>query len=96
MEAYEKAIAPGEQHKLLQKQVGKWNLSLKSWPAPDAPPMESTGTAETKSILGDRYVQTTLTSSMMGKTVLRHRHHRLRQHQEEVRGHLDRLHVDRG
>jgi hypothetical protein len=67
MAAYEKAAEPAEAHKLLQKQVGKWNLSLKSWPAPGAPPMESTGTAETKSLLGDRYVQTEVSSNMMGK-----------------------------
>ena len=67
MAAYEKAAEPAEQHKLLQKQVGKWNLSLKSWPAPGAPAMESTGTAETKSLLGERYVQTQVTSDMMGK-----------------------------
>jgi hypothetical protein len=67
MAAYEKAAEPAEQHKLLQKQVGKWNLSLKSWPAPGAPAMESNGTAETKSLLGDRYVQTQVTSDMMGK-----------------------------
>jgi hypothetical protein len=42
MAAYEKAATPGEQHKLLQKQVGKWNLTLKTWQAPDQPPMEST------------------------------------------------------
>ena len=29
--------------------------------------MESTGTAETKSLLGDRYVQTEVSSNMMGK-----------------------------
>jgi hypothetical protein len=67
MAAYEKAAAPGEQHRQLQKMVGKWNLSLKSWHGPDQPPVESAGTAETKSLLGDRYVQTTINSTMMGK-----------------------------
>jgi hypothetical protein len=67
MAAYEKAAAPGEQHRLLQKQVGKWDVSMKSWPAPNAPAMESTGTAETKSILGDRYIQMSLNSTFMGK-----------------------------
>jgi hypothetical protein len=67
MAEYEKASLPGDQHKLLQKMVGKWNLSLKSWMAPNQPPTESTGTAEVKSLLGDRFVQTTVTSSFMGK-----------------------------
>jgi Protein of unknown function (DUF1579) len=67
MAAYEQAGQPGEQHKQLLKMVGKWNLALKSWMDPKAPPMETTGTAETKALLGDRFVQTTVTSTMMGK-----------------------------
>lgn len=67
MAKYEKAAEPAPEHKQLQKMVGKWNLSMKSWMDPKQPPMESTGTAETKSLLGDRYVQTTVTANMMGK-----------------------------
>ena len=67
MAAYEKASEPAPQHKQLQKMVGKWNLALKSWMDPKAPPMESTGTAEGKSLMGDRYVQTAVTSNFMGK-----------------------------
>ena len=67
MAAYEKAAEPAPQHKHLQKMVGKWNLSMKSWMDPKQPPMESTGTAEGKSLLGDRYVQTTVTANFMGK-----------------------------
>ena len=67
MAAYEKAGTPGDQHKQLQKQVGKWNLEMKSWMAPGQPPMESKGTAESKAILGDRYIQTSVTSEFMGK-----------------------------
>ena len=39
---------------------------MKSWMAPGQPPAESTGTADTRSLLGDRYVQTSVTSTMMG------------------------------
>lgn len=67
MAAYEKAGAPGEAHLTLKKFVGKWNVEMKSWMAPDQPPMESKGTAEVKPILGDRFVQLTLASTMMGK-----------------------------
>lgn len=67
MAAYEKAGQPAEEHKQLLKMVGKWNLTIKSWMDPKAPPMESTGTAEGKALLGDRFVQTTVTSSFMGK-----------------------------
>jgi hypothetical protein len=67
MEAWEKAGAPGEQHKVLKKMVGKWNVSVKSWMDPKAPPMESAGTAEAKPILGDRFIQMNFSSTMMGK-----------------------------
>ena len=67
MAAYEQAGQPAEQHKQLLKLVGKWNLAFKSWMDPKAPPMESTGTAEGKALLGDRFVQTTVNSTMMGK-----------------------------
>jgi hypothetical protein len=68
MAAYEKAAEPAPEHKHLAKMVGKWTLSMKSWMDPKAPPMESTGTAETKAMLGDRFFQTTVTSNFMGKT----------------------------
>lgn len=67
MAAYEKAGEPTEQHKLLQRSVGKWNITIKSWMDPKQPPMESKGTAEGKALLGGRYVQTDVTSDMMGK-----------------------------
>ena len=67
MAAYEKAGEPAEQHKHLTKMAGKWNLAFKSWMAPNQPPMETTGTATAKAILGDRFVQMDVTSTMMGK-----------------------------
>jgi hypothetical protein len=68
MAAYEKAAAPGGQHKLLQKRVGKWNFTMKSWMDPKGgAPVESTGTAEVKPLLGDRFTQTQVTASFMGK-----------------------------
>src|SRR5688572_17127040 len=67
MAAYEKAAMPGEPHKQLLRTVGKWDLALKSWQDPSQPPMESKGTAETKAILGDRFIQTQVESTFMGK-----------------------------
>jgi hypothetical protein len=67
MAAYEKAAAPGDQHKLLQKMVGKWDVAVKSWMAPGQPPMESKGTAEAKTILGDRFVEMKFNGTMMDK-----------------------------
>lgn len=65
--AWEKAGAPGDQHKVLKKMVGKWNVSMKSWMDPKQPPMESKGTAEAKPILGDRFVQMSFNSTFMDK-----------------------------
>jgi hypothetical protein len=67
MAAYEKASEPGPSHKQLLKSVGKWNIVMKSWMAPGAPPVESTGTAEAKPLLGDRYVQMLVNANFMGK-----------------------------
>src|SRR5688572_12744184 len=65
--AWEKAGTPGEPHKILKKMVGKWNVAMKSWMDPKAPPMESKGTAEVKPILGDRFVQMNFSSTIMDK-----------------------------
>lgn len=67
MEAMEKAGTPGEHHKVLLKRVGKWDVVVKAWMAPGQPPMESKGTAEAKSILGDRFIQMNFTGSFMDK-----------------------------
>ena len=67
MAAYEKAGQPADEHKQVLKMVGKWNLAFKSWMDPKVPPMDSTGTAEAKAILGDRFVQITVSSTFMGK-----------------------------
>lgn len=67
MAAMEKAGAPGEHHKVLLKRVGKWDVAVKMWMAPGQPPMESKGTAEVKSILGDRFIQMNFTGSFMDK-----------------------------
>ena len=66
-EAWEKAATPGDQHKVLKKMVGKWNVTTKMWMDPKQPPMESTGTAEVKPILGDRFIQTNFSSTFQGK-----------------------------
>ena len=57
-EYLEKYATPGEHHKHLEMLAGKWTTKSRFWPSPDAPVMESTGTAEHKMILGGRYLQT--------------------------------------
>ena len=48
---------PGENHKLMARGVGSWTYKVKMWMSPDtnAPPMESSGTATIKQIMGGRY-----------------------------------------
>jgi len=66
MEVYTKLATPGAPHKVLARMAGTWNAKMKSWMEPDKPPMESTGTSETKMILGGRYLQMDYTGDMMG------------------------------
>jgi hypothetical protein len=46
---------PGENHKILAETTGSWTYKVKWWMRPDAPPMESTGTTTTKSVMDGRY-----------------------------------------
>jgi hypothetical protein len=46
---------PNENHKVLEKEVGSWTYKVKWWMSPQAPPMESTGTCSTKSVMDGRY-----------------------------------------
>jgi hypothetical protein len=66
MEAWMKASTPGDAHKKLDHMVGNWNVTVKSWMAPGAPPMESTGTAENTWVLGHRWVQESFHGTFMG------------------------------
>jgi hypothetical protein len=66
MEAWMKASTPGDAHKKLDHMVGTWDVTVKSWMQPGAPPMESTGTAENSWVLGNRWVQEKFTGSFMG------------------------------
>ena len=50
----------------LEAYVGTWEVHSKMWMQPGAPPMESDGTAGSKWILGNRYVEMTVESTMMG------------------------------
>jgi len=54
MDAMMKAGAPGKPHQELAKQAGSWDLAVKVWMKPGAPPQESKGTAERTMMLGGR------------------------------------------
>jgi hypothetical protein len=49
---------PGENHKVLAGLVGQWNYKVKYWmnPDPNAPPTESSGTSQVRSVMDGRYI----------------------------------------
>jgi hypothetical protein len=66
MEAWMKAATPGDAHKLLEPFVGTFDTTVKSWMAPGAPPMESSGVSKNEWVLGGRYVIQHFDGSFMG------------------------------
>ena len=67
MEVYKKVGTPGEPPKVLAGLEGSWTTKTRSWMAPDTPPMESTGTCESKMLLGGRYLQQEYAGDMGGE-----------------------------
>ncbi|MDA8018869.1 MAG: DUF1579 domain-containing protein [Thermoanaerobaculia bacterium] len=68
MQALQAAGTPGEAHERLAETVGSWDMEIKMWMDPSAPPSVTTGTVERKMILGNRVLVEEVTSSMMGST----------------------------
>ena len=66
MKIWKAAATPGEAHKKLDAMAGSWNIQAKMWMGPDAPPMESKGTAEFKWVLGNRFLMEEMKGEMMG------------------------------
>jgi hypothetical protein len=67
MELYKKLAKPGEPHELFASLTGSWTTKTKEWMDPEKPPVESTGSAEMKMLLGGRFLQQEFTGDMMGK-----------------------------
>lgn len=67
MAEYEKAAAPGPEHKALLEGVGHWTTTSRMWMEPGKPPMEAQGAEEVKPALGGRFVELHFTGNMMGK-----------------------------
>jgi hypothetical protein len=65
METMMKAGSPGEGHKKLEPLVGTFDAKVTSWMDPAKPPTQSSGTAERKWVLGNRYVEEQFTSTFM-------------------------------
>lgn len=66
MEAYMKAATPGPQHQKLAAMAGNYDLKVKSWGDPKAPPQESVGTATRTVALGGRVLVEDVHGDMMG------------------------------
>lgn len=66
MEAYMKAGALGRQHELMAEHVGTYDVAIKSWMDPAAPPMESKGVAIRTLHMGGRVMHEEFQGDMMG------------------------------
>jgi hypothetical protein len=68
MAAYARYAAPGAEHRLLQKRAGTWDVTVRIWMAPGAPPEESKAVSECSVLMGGRYVQEKLEGTAMGRS----------------------------
>jgi hypothetical protein len=66
MEAYMKAGALGPQHELMAHNAGTFDVAIKSWMDPAAPPMESKGVATRTLHMGGRIMHEEFEGDMMG------------------------------
>src|SRR5690606_4126800 len=72
MQAYQQAGTPGPQHAEMAKPAGTYDLAIKSWMSPDAPPTSETGTATRSMILGDRVMVEKVEATMHGQPFTGH------------------------
>jgi len=61
-----KAMTPGEHHKHLARFAGTFTYTSKMWMAPDAPPQDSKGNAESAMVMGGRYLRDTVAGNYAG------------------------------
>jgi len=67
MKAWQAYATPGEAHKKLDVMAGSWTVRMKSWMEPGQPPEETEGTAESKWVMGGRYLAQQYEGKMMGQ-----------------------------
>jgi hypothetical protein len=67
MKAWMAVATPGDAHKKLEPMVGSFTVATKMWMDPSKPPEETTGTAETKWVLGGRFVEEHVEGTAMGQ-----------------------------
>lgn len=66
MDAWMKAMTPGEGHKMLDGMVGDFDATVSMWEAPGTAPTVEKGVAESRWVMGGRYIESKFNSSMMG------------------------------
>ena len=72
MEAYQKAGTPGPQHAALAREAGTYDIAIRSWMAPGAPPMEDKGTATRTMTLDGRVLTEDVQATMHGQPFTGH------------------------
>ena len=75
MQAYQQAGALGAPHAALAKMAGSYDLAIRSWEAPGAPPTVETGTANRTMALGGRVLVEDVQSQMHGQAFTGHGMH---------------------
>lgn len=65
MEAWTKAMQPGEPHEKLAELAGEYEMTVKTWMDPNGEPEVTKGTARYEMIMGGRYLQETVEGNMM-------------------------------
>lgn len=58
---------PAQEHKLLEKYVGEWDVAISSWREPSAEPELSRGTMKNELIFDGRYLKSDLDFTMGGR-----------------------------
>jgi hypothetical protein len=69
-QAWFKAGQPGEPHNNLAKMAGRWEVTVRYFPTPDAEPQMGRGSAIKEMVLGNRFLQTTYKGEWMGETFI--------------------------
>jgi hypothetical protein len=69
-QAWFKAGQPGDQHDNLAKMAGRWDVTVRYFPTPDAEPQTGRGSAIKEMVLGGRFLQTTYKGEWMGETFI--------------------------
>ena len=67
MEAWQKAMTPGEGQRRLEPMVGTFDTRVRTWMEPGRPPEDTVGTAVNAWVLGNRYVETRYEGIFLGE-----------------------------